>query len=266
MSTTLAEAPTTTTTPAVEADLASIFYPSVSPVVTPEASRTTPGTESGTPVTPLASTDSPDLASIESPVVPETKEKPADDKGHQAAARRLGTELSEAKKVLKTLEEENRILKAKADGTYETPAELSVREIEVRAEFKGREVSSRAVADSQFGAEVVQTQVYDDGSPYRALIAQKPWVHARVAQHPQPTLEAMRVLEEEKFLVKYGVDPTQWVSKIEADLKPTLLKVLQAQATIPVTGAKAPTLTEVRGSGGGDTRDRSLTDIFYGKS
>jgi hypothetical protein len=195
----------------------------------------------------------------------ETKEKPADDKGHVAAARRLGQEVASLKQETARLAEENRILKAKADGTYEEPQAPTSEQVEARAEFRGRETASRAVADGLFGAEVVKTRIYDEGSEYQQLITEQPWLHARVVKAAQPAVEAMRVLNEQAFLAQYGTDATQWVSKIEAELTPKLLEKFKTQAATPMTGHAAPTVTEARGAGG-SARERSLEETFYGKT
>jgi hypothetical protein len=268
---TMTETPAPVVTPVpVEPDLASIFYnttapaAAIAPVVEPPPS---PTSETGLPTTPepasVASTEP--ATSNESPVGTETKEKKADDKGHAAAARRLGSEVADLKRDFAVLAEENRILKAKADGTYQEPAQPTTEEVTARAEFKGRETASRAVAEGQFGAETIKTQIYDDASPYKVLVQEKPWLHVRVARHPQPTLEAMRVLHEQTFLKTYGDDPLQWVSKIEAELKPKLFDEFKKQAAVQPTGTRAPSVTEARGSGG-RPKEMSLEQMFYGKT
>lgn len=263
-------APTTTPAP-VEAELASIFYKSAEPAAVPapkDSVTPTPASETGTPATPPASAVSTETAKAESPAgteTKETKETKPEEKGHAAAARRLGQEAADLKREMAAMAEQNRVLQAKLDGTYQEPVKPTADEIEARAEFKGREASSRSIAEGLFGAEAVKAQVYDDASPYKTLVADKPWLHARVARHPQPTMEAMRVLQEQDFLKTYGDDPAQWVAKIEADLKPKLLDEFKKQVAVPMTGTKAPSVTEVRGSGG-TPRERSLEDLFYGKA
>ena len=127
---TLTETPAPVTTPApVEADLASILYAPAVPVTTPAPDvlpSPSPIPEPGPGATPTASAPSTETAKIETPPVgpettepKETKEPKSDDKGHAAAARRLGSELAEMKRELRMVAEENRVLKAKADGTYE---------------------------------------------------------------------------------------------------------------------------------------------------
>jgi hypothetical protein len=262
--------PTTTETAAasVEPDLASMFYDKTAPAdagVVDDSVLATPATETGTVALPekelSASTET---AKTAVSTGTETIVKSSDDKGHAAAARRLGSEVVALKQEFKTLAEENRVLKAKLDGTYEAPAEPTAPEIEARAEFKGRETASRAVAEGLFGAEAVKAQVYDDDSPYKTLVQAQPWLHARVAKSAQPTVEAMRVLQEQTFYGKYGTDSSQWVAKIEAELRPKIMDEFKQQSVVPVTGKTAPSVTEARGSGG-VSREKSLEELFYGK-
>lgn len=265
MSTATIPAVTPPVTP-IAADLTSIFYgpdtntASTAPITPPVVS------DPGSTVTPAASTVSPDMTKPhESPVGTETPVKPAEATGHAAAARRLGQEVASLKQESARLAEENRILKAKADGTYEEPHAPTSEQVEARAEFRGRETASRAVADGLFGTEAVKTRIYDEGSEYQQLITEQPWLHARVVKAAQPAVEAMRVLNEQAFLAQYGTDATQWVAKIEAELTPKLLEKFKTQAATPMTGHAAPTVTEARGAGG-SARERSLEETFYGKS
>lgn len=253
----------------VEPDLASMLYDQTEPVAPPvpePAAEPAVVSDQGPAPLPVKDLDAaPDLPKVEpSPVGEETKPKPAEEKGHAAAARRLGSEVADLKRTTAALAEENRVLTAKLAGTYEEPVQPTTPELEARAEFKGRETASRAVAEGLFGAEAVQTQVYDDESPYKRLVQAQPWLHVRVAKSAQPTVEAMRVLEEQAFLAKYGTDVRQWVTKIEAELKPKILDDLKRQSVTPLIGKQAPSVTEARGSGG-PVRSKSLEDLFYGK-
>ena len=253
-------------TPPTNADLESLFYGSSAILADTTIVQPPVVSDPGLTVTPPASTVSPDATKpVESPVGTETKDKPADDKGHVAAARRLGQEVASLKQDTARLAEENRILKAKVDGTYEEPQAPTADEVERRAEFRGRETASRAVADGLFGAEVITARIYDEGSDYQQLVAAQPWLHARVVKAAQPAVEAMRILHEQAFAAQYGTDATQWVSKIEAELTPKLLEKFKTQAATPLTGRSAPSVTEARGAGG-SARERSLEETFYGKT
>lgn len=264
-------APVTLDTPTI--DLASMFYgrppvttapaPIPAPTITPEP---------GTPATPQASAVSTDTIEPTRPtgtdatVPSETPvEKPVEkaEAGHQAAARRLGQELADLKRQFAVLTESNRVLQAKTDGTYEEPVKPTTEEVEARAEFRGRETASRAIAEHLFGAPEVLKQLYDDDSAYKTLVQSQPWLHLRVTRHPQPAVEAMRVLKEQDFIQRYGADVTQWVAKIEADLTPRLLTKYQTQTVKPLTGATAPSVTGARGSGTMKS-EKSLDALFYG--
>ena len=269
-------APVTQETQPIE--LASMFY-GPPPVTTIPTSAPAPATttESGSTATPVqASAVSAEAAVSLLPIGTEAKtesdkpqekpaEKPESDAGHKAAARRLGQELADLKREFTALTESHRVLQAKADGTYEEPAKPTTEEVEARAEFRGRETASRAIAEQLFGETEVMRQIYEDDSAYKLLVQAQPWLHLRVTRHPQPAVEAMRVLKEQVFLEKYGADVTQWVAKIEAELTPRLMTKFQTQTIMPMTGVTAPTVTGARGSGGMKT-EKSLGDLFYGKS
>ncbi len=272
-------APATTDSPKKPiGDYASVFYgtESASKADTQEDSQTsTPATsETGSAATsektPAASTETAkvdDSAKGTAETKESTKESTNEGKGdgHQAAARRLGNEVKELSSKLNALVDENAVLRAKIDGTYQEPAKPTPEQIRDQAEFLGREKASRVEAERVHGATVVKEQIYDPGSAYEVLVKAKPWLQARVMRHPQPTVEAMRVLAEESFIAKYGDDPTQWASKLEAELKPKLLDEFKQQAQLPPIGKEPPTVSETRGSGGGSTKERSMVDIFYGK-
>lgn len=267
MTTAIQEQPAHAAPAPAEADLVSIFYDvpkAKAETVAPQPakdSETGPGatpTEASAPAAEPTRTDEVPMGKE-----PQKVEKAPEEKGHAAAARRLGGEVADLKRMQAAMAEENRVLKAKLDGTYEEPAQPSTEEVTARAEFKGRETASRAIAEGVYGAEAVQAQVYDDASPYKTLVSEKPWLHVRVAKSAQPTVEAMRVLKEQEFFKTYGEDVSHWVAKIEAQLKPKLLDEFKKHATIPVTGTIAPSITEARGSGG-PTKETSLAELFYG--
>jgi hypothetical protein len=264
-----------------DSEMASLFYGSEK-----EKSADTRKTPSGAPAetetgsaatsekTPAASTDPVKgsesakgaAESKESKESKETKgESKGDEGGHRAAAARLGNEVKDLAAKLNDVVEENKVLKAKIEGTYKEPEKPTAKQIEDQAEFVGRERASRIEADRVHGAAVVKENIYDKDSPYEKLVKAKPWIQHQIIVHPQPTVEAMRVLAQETFYATYGEDPTQWVSKIEAELKPKLLEELKQQTQKPPTGQDPPSVTESRGSGG-PSKERSIVDVFYGKS
>ncbi len=205
----------------------------------------------------------PEMAAAPQPEPEKPEEKKDQEESQRVAARRLGNEVKELKGQVQALAEENTTLKAKLDGTYKEPPQPTPEQVMARAEFNGREVASRAVAHQLFGEEFVKTQVYDDKSPYEQLIKQKPWLHARVVRHDQPAVEAVRVLKEQEFMTTYGTDPSQWVSKIEAELRPKLFAEFKKSQGAAVVGETVPGITEARGSGG-HAPQKSLADRLYG--
>jgi hypothetical protein len=244
---------------------------------TPTTTETpTAQSEPGPSTTPTASVDSTETAKPgdqpKGTAETKTHEKPGaqeakadEEKGHAAAARRLGNEVKELKAQFEAVLEENKILKAKLDGTYQEPKKPTEEEIRALENFRGREAASRAVAVQLFGEERVQQEVYDKDSSYSKLMKDKPWLHLRVIKHDQPAVEAMRVLEADRFEQKWGSDPFQWEKKIEDALRPKLLKELKEQAEKPMTGQPAPSVTEARSTTLGErTKTLSNEDVFYG--
>ena len=266
------ETTTATVTPKTSPiEFASMLYgPPVAPVLPTPAPASPAPPDSGPTATPPASAVSSEVATPAQPAVADaasgskTPTEPVDkETGHMAAARRLGQEVSELKKGLAMLTEENRTLKAKQDGTYQDPPQPTEAQIAEYAEFRGRETASRAVAEGTFGVEAVQTQIYGDDAPFRALVDKHPWLYQRVRHNPQPAVEAMRVLKEQAFIERYGDDATQWVAKIEHELKPRWTQEFKAQQPVSVVGTVAPTVTGARGSGGVKP-EKSIQDLFYG--
>lgn len=263
------DAPTTTDSPK-EADIVSVFYGSEkdAAVDTQPAPKDSPATsETGSTATSekasAVSTEKAKTEDAAAGTAEKKEETKGDEGGHQSAARRLGNEVKAIKTQLETVLEENKVLQAKVDGTYKEPEKPTPQQIEDHAEFIGREKASRTEAERVYGAPTVKESIYDPGSTYEVLVGEKPWLQRRVMAHPQPTLEAMRILDEQVFVKKYGEDPKQWVTKIEAELKPKLLEEFKQQTQLPPTGKEPPTVSETRGSGG-PVKERSIVDVFYG--
>lgn len=256
---------------ATPTDFSSVFYdePEATPTTTPETPPA-PAPEPGPAATPEASAASTETAKeSESPKGTETKGK--DEGGHMAAARRLGQEVADLKREFSVIVEENRVLKAKLDGTYQDPPKETPEEAVARAEFKGREAASREVAVSLYGKDALEKDVYGEGSTFKQLVKEemeqakgKSWTYLEVMHSPQPPIAAMRVLARREFTKKYGDDPAQWVEKITAELEPKILEKFKTQAAVPVTGAPAPTVSDARGSGG-RAREKSIESMFYGE-
>lgn len=269
MSTAVAEtaAPGSTDAPV---DLVKAFYGSPSPVVTdPPASpqpTSTPNAETGTVAPPQ-----PEIATPAAEVKPETPkeaetEKAKDEDGHRQAARRLGKQVRDLEAKMDQLAEENKVLQAKLDGTYEEPQGPTPEQLRARAEFEGREVASREVANQRYGEEKVAERIYAKDSELNQIRSEQPWIDHRIAMSSQPTLEAWNILEEHAFKAKYGNDPSSWRDKILAEAKPVLMEEFKKTLHAPPTGAPAPSVTTARGDGGPTQRPKTLAELMYGKS
>jgi len=122
------------------------------------------------------------------------------------------------------LEETNKVNQTKLDGTYVAPPEPSEAAKKASEEAESRERASRPLVEVQFGKEFVQKQIYDDNSPWQKLTAQNPSLKARVFYAENPVSEALAVLKEEEVLDTYGRDTKKVVEKVEAEIRPRLLK------------------------------------------
>lgn len=265
MSTALAE-PASPAGADAPVELSSMFYgsPSVAPAeASAEQPPSAPTAEPG-PATSPQETVAPAAEVKPDPPKDTEAEKAKAEEGHRQAARRLGKQVAELQTQMQTLAEENKVLKAKIEGTYEEPQGPTPEEIRARAEFEGRELASRELAATKYGADKVEERIYAPGSELRQLLTEQPWQQARIARSAQPTLEAWNILEEQTFRARYGNDPSQWAAKIIESAKPALLEELKKTLHAPVVGTPAPTVTQARGSGGPGKRERSLTDVFYG--
>ncbi len=262
-------------------DLASLFYgsPKAPAADLPKSEHApTPPSEPGPSVSageqPTDSSEkanAPPTGKAEEQVA--EKEAGKDEGGHQAAARKLGrqvkdleTQLTERDERLAALSEEVRILKAKADGTYQEPKAPTAEEIRQKAIFDERERHSRTVAQELYGRDVVKKAIYDDGSAYEALVKRKPWLQLEVMRHESPTVRGMQLLALEDFTAHYGDDPGKWIEKIVAEVKPKLFEEFKSHTTATPVGREAPSVSDGRGSGESQPRQRSMADLFYGPS
>jgi hypothetical protein len=187
------------------------------------------------------------------------------------ANQRLGREVKDLKAKMDELIAENQRLRGE---TPPEPPKPTAEQVAQQAEWKGREQASRARANELFGEAEVTQQIYgepDDETgetpqtPYTELIQVKPWIHVEVMKHPQPAVRAMQLLQREDFYKKYGDDSTQWVAKIEAELKPKVVEELKKQIATPPTGKQPPTVSEGRGAGAPPGK-RTLATMLYGET
>lgn len=264
MSTAIASAPTGQDAPI---DLLGSLYGSPSaPSVAPQseqASTSTPTAESGT-ATPPQEHVVPAAEVKPAPPKDAEAEKTSNEEGHRQAARRLGKKVQDLETQMSQIAEENKILKAKLDGTYEEPQGPTPEQISARAAFEGRELASRDIANQRYGEEKVFDRIYAKDSELRQLLGEQPWVESRIAMSPQPTLEAWNILEEQSFKSKYGNDPSEWKAKILKESTPLIIEEFKKTLHAPPTGAPAPSVTQARGDGGPSQRPKSLAELMYG--
>jgi hypothetical protein len=259
-----------TTAPAPSVSLVDTLYATAAD---PMPARTEPSASDSAPI-PAATAPS---ASETTPTAPPAGEKPEPPKpspedelkkqlGEQRAANgRLGREVAEFKQKLRQIEEDNKLLKSKLDGTYREPEPPTPEQIAQQAEFRGREQASRVVADQRFGAETVTNRLFAEDSPYQAMLKAEPWQLQRALHSPQPVVQAMLSLAEYEFRQAYGDDPTQWAAKIEAELRPKVLEEFKTQASRPMTGQPVPTVSDGRGMTG-SSRTKTIEELFYGRT
>jgi hypothetical protein len=191
-------------------------------------------------------------------------EKAKAEESHRQTARRLGKQVQEFQAQLNALAEENRILKAKMDGTYEEPQGPTPEQLQARAVFEGRELASRELAFQRYGEEKVRERLYAKDSELSQVLKDEPWHEQRIAHSLQPTLEAWTILEEHAFRDQYGNDPSQWAAKIIESAKPALLEEFKKTIKAVPIGATAPSVTQARGDGGPSQKTKSLADLMYG--
>ncbi len=159
---------------------------------------------------------------------------------------RLGRELKEAQEKIKVLEQQ-------IAGTYQPPAELTEEDRQRVAEFRGKETVSRKLASEKYGESFVNSQIYDDGSPYQQLLEAEPWVHIGVARSDNPVEAALHVLGWRSLQAEHGPDPDQFVKSLTDKIRAEVTKEIQKQqadAAIPV-GKPVPSIGDGRGAAEG---------------
>lgn len=263
-------APAQAASPAEPTHLSALLYgsePTAPATPTEDVPAQTPDTDTSLTLETAPATPPVDAKPETPQPGPEAKEKADKEESQRAAAARLGREVQEIKGKFDALAEENKILKAKLDGTYEEPVEPTAQQIAHKAEFEGRERASRAIAEEAYGAEAVQAKIYDKDSPFQVLVKARPEVQIEIMRAPQPAVAAMRVLERQAFIDKYGENPTQWEEKIIAAAKPRLLDEFKKQITTTPLGGRVTSVTDARTtSPKQEGRDKSLASLLYGGS
>lgn len=186
-------------------------------------------------------------------------------KAQAEANSRLGRELKESREQLDRALAAVKTMQEKIDGTYEEPVQPTPEQVREQADFAGRAQASRTIAIDRYGEDVVLAALNGEDSAIEKVRKAKPWVDGRILSSPLPAMEAMKVLAQETFEEHYGPDPSQWVDKIAAELKPKHLDEFRKQAAETEVGKPGPTVSEARGSSGTSTAPKSLSELLYGK-
>jgi len=269
MSTAVAE-PTAPAGTEAPVSLSSMLYGSPADHVTDSQSGTQPTSalpaENGTATPPQEIVAPAAEVKTEPPTKEAEDEKAKAEESHRQAARRLGKQVHELKTQMDQLAEENRILKAKVEGTYEEPQGPTPEDIRAEAEFRGRELASLDVAKQRYGAEQVEDRIYAPGSDLQQLLQAQPWWKFAIVNSAQPAVKAWQILDLVAFQQKYGEDSSGWVEKIVSEHKPKLFEEFKKTLHATPTGATAPTVTQARGDGGPGKREKTLSEMFYGNT
>lgn len=181
--------------------------------------------------------------------IPGKKEKTAADlkvelSNQAKASLRLGKEKADLQRQLEAQAEKLKELEARAAGTYVEPTEdQKQRETQLRAEFdkfEQRRETSKELAIKEFGEEYVLTNIYQEESPFTKIQKAQPWMTQRILSAEQPIMEALKVVNEEAVLSKFGRTEVEVLKKAEEILRPLLFEQFtQEIKTKDMGGAKS---------------------------
>lgn len=153
------------------------------------------------------------------------------------------------------------IMQQKLDGTYDPATQApppSVQQITQGAEIAGKIRASRALANEVYGAENVQKLILDEGSPFRA-IENDPYIQARVLASDAPVIEAMKVLQEKAFQVKWGTYPSEIEANIRKKVEEELTQKITDEVTKKIMGNISLKEKQVNGIGQARSADGKFT-------
>ena len=224
---------------------------------------------------------SPDSATP-APVAPSGDAKPADAAAKPVdlnevmrqlndqtkANKKLGRNNVDLLQQVKSLKTEIQEMRAKYDGTYTPPAGPTPEQERAMIEYQAREAASRKVADEKYGAEQVTAKIFAEDSPYRQLISEHPWVHARVMGSDTPILEAFSAMDEYDVLTKFGTTPDSVLQNVEKAVKDKLWKEWteqMAKGAQEQPGRPVATLGDARGESSRQT-DGKPNSVFDPRS
>lgn len=175
------------------------------------------------------------------------------------ANKKLGKNNIALLEQVKAMKAEMQELRSKYDGTYTPPVGPTPEQERAMLEYQAREAASRKVADEKYGTETVQAKIFAEDSPYRQLISEHPWVHARVMGSETPILEAFTVMEEMEVLTKYGTTTQSVLENVTKVVKDNLWKEWtqqMANGTGEQPGKPVATLGDARGESGRQEQSR----------
>lgn len=110
-------------------------------------------------------------------------------------------------------------MQAEADGTYVEDAGPSPEEIAQSAELEGRIKASKKLAEDKFGKEYVADNLTNADSDFQKMRETNPLIDMRLRISDTPFIEAVNILNEEKFFEKYSRNPESIKEKIRSELE-----------------------------------------------
>lgn len=263
--------PTDTLAPASSPSGVDQFLNSTLAGLTP--SETTPPASANSTSTSAESSAASKDAAPPAPVAPSGDKKPADAAAKPVdmdeVMRQLNDQTKANKKLgknnialleqVKSLKAEMQELRSKYDGTYTPPVGPTPEQERAMIEYQAREAASRKVADEKYGSETVQAKIFAEDSPYRQLISEHPWVHARVMGSDTPILEAFTVMDEMEVLTKFGASTQTVLDNVTKVVKDNLWKEWtqqMAKGAGDAPGKPVATLGDARGESGRQEQSR----------
>lgn len=216
----------------------------------------------GEPTTPAASPDTPGATDPQPGTAPwfqhELEKRDKQYKNMQSHTGRVERENKELSNRVKELE---KLVK----GDEDTKAKETEEQKQLREDLERKEAISRKVAEDQHGADKIHELIYADESPFKKLIAERPWLQTRLVHAEAPVLEALAILEEEEVLGTLGRSVKGIREKLSKELREEHFKQFQNEVTnAPAERSKGPSkgLSDVRNQ---DTVARKAEGSIFGQ-
>ena len=158
-------------------------------------------------------------------------------------ANRVNRENLEIKKQLE-------IVNKKLDGTYDPekaePKAPPQEEILATGQALGRVGASLDAAYQIYGKEIVDKEVDE----FNQLFEENPIVQQRVKGSNMPVVEAIKVMEEYRFIKENGPDPKKWKENIRKALVEELTPIIREEESQKLMARLDKKENEVAGIGG----------------